>query len=152
MLGFTLNFIKKKKSNSKSKASYLSKIESSVTGIVYINNEGNFVINVDGTYYTPTKESLITKKKAFLFDEIHKRIICVILNDFNTTNLAFPYMPLAPGYLVVGDIVKDINNNKYFDITKILNEFNINARKEFWQNKTELIKLYNERHCSTKSS
>lgn len=146
---FSLKVLASKVRKSVSRASYTTNVETSVIGSIYLTEEGVFKIKVNDKLYNVTQKSLVTKGKKilFTFSNLEKTpIIIVILEDNNITDFAHPYMALAPGYKVKGNIIENINKEQLFDVHKILLEIDYDARDNFMKNKKQLIQIYNERN------
>lgn len=130
--GFEMQFNLRKKVTSKN--IYISNVEKGVEGSVYVNDEGDFVIKHNGAFYAPIKASLNVKNKdkVFIFNkEESTGIIVYMIDKNNVINYDYPFMTIAPGYVVGGSIVCDKKGNKYFDIRRVYDEIDSVARKEF---------------------
>lgn len=149
---FNLNFVIKKTKQRAAAKTYSTVVESRITGILVLTENGEYFVKYDNCLYPITKKSydLSNEDKVFVFNEYSPTGITIVylnsLNKLCKTNFGFPYMPFAPAYEVKGSIIKDIANNKYFDINKILLTRNDEEKAKFQENKIQLINNYNERH------
>lgn len=147
---FNLSILSSQRKQSASRASYTTNIETGIVGSVYLTDEGIFKVKVDNTFYNVSQKSLVVKGKKTIFAFNNKEksgIVVIIVQENNITDFAHPYMSLAPGYRVKGNIIENINKEQLFDVHKVLlEELDIEARKNFLNNKDYLIKVYNERN------
>lgn len=114
-----------------------------VIGIVALRPNGKYYIKHNNKLYIPTPKSLSCKNKQtlFIFDK-KGNIICYDKKIETVGNAGFPFMSLAPGYLVIGRIIKHEVNSE-FDVKMIRLEKDEEERNYFKENKLQLIKAYN---------
>lgn len=139
MPSFDFSFINKK--TSKRKTSNNGVLLRNVVGVVFIDIDANYYINVDDKHYNIDKECYSCKGKSRVYAQgiNAKHRICYIRNidkcfecDPNF------YLPFAPGIVVSGDIISNMNN-KVFYIKKFL--FDITNSKSI-----EALSFYRNHH------
>jgi hypothetical protein len=127
-------------------------LKSKVVGVVFIDLEGNYYINVDGNKHpiNISNYSCIGKDpvyaKAPYID--NKRLsIYKGRKDKNSKDLSYGYLPFAPGCIVTGNIIANALFQETFDIKKVTRDRNYPLTKEaylFWINNWDTICKNNE--------
>ena len=121
----TFNFtITKKASNSKNISSKSNIIEKNVKGVVFIDLNKHYTVDVDGKIYNIDDKSFNTKgvKKVYRLSK-GQRILYIRGVD-NTFFNQYPFWcPFAPGNCVEGNVI-NIGGNNVFHIKKVYDELN----------------------------
>lgn len=148
MVTFSFNITHNNKENNSNKQRNLfTIIKKHIIGIVHINIDGCYYINVNNETipifykcYTNIKQN-----KLYSRELLDNKRLCVIKNKKSlSTFKTNKYLPFAPGCIVEGNIIKDNKTNTlFFDIKKIKTEYENKEAKEaflFWKNNYDKIK------------
>lgn len=122
-------------------------VEKGITAICVLQEDGTYkaLYNKQLYHFTNKSLSLKNKDRYFMFSEkVPSNIIVTYIREYQSIRDEFPFMPLAPGYYVHGDIIEGTNNEKLFDIKTISTEIDKDVRAYFRLNAKKLIDIYNE--------
>jgi hypothetical protein len=144
--------ISKKPRKSNSTTPVIKIIESKVTGVVFIDLNGNYSVKVNGKYYTINIDNYNCKTADPVYSinptVDAKRLIIYRSRCSKDTDLSYGYLPFAPGSLVKGNIVtRDGYFGYIFNIKKVYREKGNAIATEaynFWINNWDTINKSNE--------
>lgn len=127
-------------------------IEKKVQGVIHIDINANYYINVKGNKYNIKKECYSCKDKPSIYIiQGTKRIRYIrCFGNYHESNL---YLPFTYGLIAIGNIVRDKKtNNKYFDIkncySDIYNHECNNARKFYYEHSDVIYKIIKEKYIN----
>lgn len=90
-----------------------------VNGIVWINVEADYFVDVEGKLYKIHKDNYSCKGKDKVYHQCQlNNRVCYIRTKDNLVECSKHWLPFAPGCIVFGNIVR-IGFTEYFDIKKI---------------------------------
>lgn len=121
-------------------------IKKHVTGIVFIKLTADYEVSVNGKRYDIKKECYSCKGRSYVYTHlIHtKERVCCIRDKSNLCELNTSFwLPFIEGCRVVGNIVKDVTNNKeFFHVSRVypnyLNSSGNSARRFYEENYCEI--------------
>jgi hypothetical protein len=127
-----------------------------LTGVVFIDKLAKYTIKIANSTKTieydiaPQCFTCKGKNKVWTFQKNNKRLLVLFRSELHLHQLNYRYKPFAPGSLVIGHLIKDINKNDIFYIDEICDTNDINlsneARRFYYDNWEEIHNMYEKRY------
>ena len=106
-----------------------------MTGIVCIDINGKFYVNVNDVKVPILKECYSTKGKTYIFSRKLKtdgKKLCIVRTKNDATTVFEEYLPFCPGCVVEGNLLLNPYGTTLFNIKKVRLEYeNVNAKVAF---------------------
>lgn len=152
-ISFSFNYKDKTKTRKITNYDRYEIVEQELEGIVFIDINGNYSIKVNSITFPIKPECYNISKKKNIYHRLYNgRLLYTRYDTKKELNKCW-WIPFAPGCSVIGNIVKNRLDKKFFDIKKIWtdihNEIAIQAYKFYINNIEEInnnvrIKITNE--------
>lgn len=141
---FNFSVVKKKDKREHKPAKQYIVLKKGMTGIVCIDINGKFYVNVNDVKVPILKECYSTKGKTCIFSRKLKtdgKKLCIVRTKNDATTVFEEYLPFCPGCVVEGNLLLNPYGTTLFNIKKVRLEYeNVDAKVAFLYWKTH----YNE--------
>lgn len=132
---FNFSVVKKQNNREHKPAKQYTTLKKEVTGVVWINIDGKFFVNVNETVVPILKECYSTKGKTYIFSrklDTNGKRLCIVRIKNESTTLFDEYLPFCPGCIVTGDLLLNPYGITLFNIKKVHLEYeNSEAKSAF---------------------